>query len=169
MTPPAKPRARPITVFGGRRNNYEARARHFNAGGVSVALSPATNEYDNNEAAFAEVCDAMFDALTGAEAALAAAKAEASEQAELAARRAVEIANLHAQIPKEPRALLGVGCVRWIGDEMWALNKRETGWASSGYRIEGWDELFRRWRAVVLDVGTDEHGPYVLFGPAGRQ
>lgn len=159
---------RPITVYGQRRNNYEPATRSFTVGGIRVTLQAEGSHFDSADESFSLACDVIYDSATGASDALNEAQAEATRAADVAEQRAARVAQLEALIPKEPKALLGVGCVRWVGGEMWVLNKRETGWSSSGFRIDGWDELFRRWRAVVIDVGADEHGAYVLIGPKER-
>ena len=59
-----------------------------------------------------------------------------------------------------PARLLGVGCVRFRGPGLWLLNRQAEGWAAFGIRLDGWDELFRRFNVRVVDHGTDECGPW---------
>lgn len=56
--------------------------------------------------------------------------------------------------------LLGVGCVRFQGSDLWLLNGRERGFAHFGFRLRSWDELFRRWNVRVTEHGADEHGAW---------
>ncbi len=87
-----------------------------------------------------------------------------------ALRRTVEdlegkVASLRAQVRElkgeTPTTLMGPGTVRFTrAGDLWILNKRETGWASFGFRLDGWDELFRRFKVVVTEHGVDEHGAY---------
>ena len=70
--------------------------------------------------------------------------------------------------PTRPARLLGPGCVRFTErGELWVLNKRETGWSSFGYVVDGWDDLFRRFDVRVTSHGADEHGAYWIVEPNG--
>lgn len=60
--------------------------------------------------------------------------------------------------PKEPVRLLGPGCVRFRDGGIWLLNRREDGWASFGVQLASWDELFRRFDAIVTEHGSDAFG-----------
>lgn len=66
-----------------------------------------------------------------------------------------------AQHPPPPARLLGRGCVRFDTDgQLWMMNRAETGWASFGLCIGSWDELFRRFDAVVVEAKQDATGWY---------
>lgn len=70
---------------------------------------------------------------------------------------------LAAMPPKEPQRLIGTGgCVREDpkGRGLWLLNRAETGWASFGFRLDGWNDLFRRFDVVIGAPSTDEHGQW---------
>lgn len=71
--------------------------------------------------------------------------------------------------PKEPARLLGVGCVREdpLTSSLWLLACAEKGWAAFGYRLDGWDDLFRRFDVVVGVPRTDEHGQWWPAAPRG--
>ena len=56
--------------------------------------------------------------------------------------------------------LLGTGYVRFCGEELWLLNRRERGFGEFGYQCESWDDLFRRFDCRVTGHGTDEHGAW---------
>lgn len=95
--------------------------------------------------------------IAGAPVALAGARARVAElELALAAARA-------AQPPKRPIALLGEGCIRQDPRDpqvLWILNQASTGWASFGFRLEGWDDLFRRYDVIVGAPQVDEHGQW---------
>lgn len=44
--------------------------------------------------------------------------------------------------------------------QLWMMNRAETGWASFGLCIGSWDELFRRFDAVVVEAKQDATGWY---------
>ena len=72
-----------------------------------------------------------------------------------------EVQRLRAEVPpRKPVRLLGPGCVRFRDGELWLLNKRETGWGSFGLQLAGWDDLFRRFNAVVIEHGSDAFGEF---------
>lgn len=72
-----------------------------------------------------------------------------------------EVQRLRAEVPpRKPVRLLGPGCVRFRDGELWLLNKRETGWGSFGLQLTGWDDLFRRFNAVVVGHGSDAFGEF---------
>lgn len=72
-----------------------------------------------------------------------------------------EVQRLRAEVPpRDPVRLLGPGCVRFRDGKLWLLNKRETGWASFGLQLSGWDDLFRRFNVVVTDRGSDAFGDF---------
>ena len=73
-----------------------------------------------------------------------------------------------ARHPEKPARVLGPLCVRMQNGELWALNKRETGWSSSGFLVGSWDELFRRWDVIVTEHGVDKHGAYWMCEPTKK-
>ena len=108
----------------------------------------------NNEAL------AVAERLAGTAVRLAA---DTDRQRATEARVAVlEVALRDAQAripPKNPIWLMGPGWIRF--DErggMWVLSSGEKGWAAFGYRLEGWDDLFRRYAVHVTAHGVDETG-----------
>lgn len=76
-------------------------------------------------------------------------------------QREQEIAVLKMQVPpKQPLRLLGPGCVRMRDGVVWLLGHRTKGWAAWGIRLDGWDDLFRRYNVIVTEHGTGAHGDY---------
>lgn len=68
--------------------------------------------------------------------------------------------------PPQPVSLLGHGCVRFASTgELWLLNKREDGFASFGVRLNGWDDLFRRYNVRITEHGTDRCGEWWTAEP----
>jgi hypothetical protein len=72
--------------------------------------------------------------------------------------------------PKEPVRLMGTGCVREdpAGHGLWLLSKHETGWSAFGYRLDGWDDLFRRFDVCIGAPKQDEHGQWWPAQPRER-
>lgn len=73
-----------------------------------------------------------------------------------------ELARVKAAIPpKSPQKLMGTAAIR-RGENggLWVLNKPEEGWASFGFFVDGWDQLFRRFDLVVGDPVVDRTGQY---------
>lgn len=92
-----------------------------------------------------------------------AALPEFIERAEGEARELRDrIARLEQKVPPvRPGLLMGRGYVRFTDSgQIWLLNNREKGWGHFGFRIDDWDDLFRRWNVRVVEHGTDEHGPW---------
>lgn len=82
------------------------------------------------------------------------------------AKLRAEVSELRPLVPTgKPARMLGPGCVRMRGREIWLLNKQETGWASFGVRVESWDELFRRFDVRVTDHGVDETSEFWRVEP----
>jgi hypothetical protein len=168
---------RPIRLGGGVSHVVEfaqqpdgTRARQFTVGGVRVQVQATGREHD--EAAIALVYtlqgsadgvvrrwQALENRCSAAEQRAAAARADAA-----AARAELELARALVP-PAVPERLLGPGCVRFRGTELWLLNKRETGWASWGVRCAGWDDLFRRYAVTITARGADEHGEFWIAIP----
>jgi hypothetical protein len=111
------------------------RRRMIKLNGISVYIEP--NEDDSASRALAESLLAAPDVIRDLQ---------------------TENLALRARVPpKTPARLLGPGCVR-MRDGLWLLNKRAGGWASWGVRLDGWDDLFRRYNVLVTGHGEDEHG-----------
>lgn len=89
----------------------------------------------------------------------------AKHRTEIAALRE-ENAKLRAKLPpREPARLLGTGCVRQDPTTpavLWLLNSAAEGWSAFGFRLDGWDELFRRFDVKVDAPARDAHGQYWL-------
>lgn len=63
--------------------------------------------------------------------------------------------------PKAPLRIFGRGFVRFDADKsLWLLGKREAGWSAFGFRLDSWDDLFRRYDVRVVECGADEHGSW---------
>lgn len=58
-------------------------------------------------------------------------------------------------------APLTLRCLPSTGD-WWALNHREKGFASFGYRFAHLGEALDHFRVRVVDFGRDEHGLYLV-------
>lgn len=115
------------------------------------ALSLALDYHHNNDRRDALVFQAVAR-LRGAESDLSRAQ-EA-------------IGRLRAALPPDPPVrFFGPCCVRFdpAGNGIWLMNKRETGWSSSGFLYASWDEVFRRFDAHVTSHGTDEAGEYWIL------
>lgn len=81
-------------------------------------------------------------------------------------RLTAELRGLRAALPPaRPVRLLGPGCVRFRGAELWLLNRVEPGWSSWGVLVDGWDDLFRRFDARVTGHGRDNTGDYWTVEP----
>jgi hypothetical protein len=142
------------------------RIRQFEVGDVVVQVRATDRDRDEAAHALAEALHgaardvvrhwhALESRCSAAEARAAAAEGEADR--------------LRALVPPPaPERLLGPGCVRFRGSELWLLNRRETGWASWGMRCAGWDDLFRRYAVTITGHGIDEHGAYWIATPEGR-
>jgi hypothetical protein len=151
-----------ITVYGGG-------AAEFKAGNVSVLVRS-----DNGNERAAEYAAQLADhatAIAAAELRVAAYRSENVSLSRTIGGLEAECATLRAKVRElkgeTPTTLMGPGTVRFTrGGDLWILNKRETGWASFGFRLDGWDELFRRFKVVVTEHGVDEHGAYWIVSNA---
>lgn len=79
-----------------------------------------------------------------------------------------EAARLRADVPpKAPTRILGAGCLREDpnGRGLWLLSKPDTGWSAFGIRLDGWDDLFRRYDVVVGAPSTDAAGQWWPASP----
>jgi len=143
---------------GGGRN------RSFHVDDCEVRVSSRDRDHDARAAQLTNELAAAAVGITGRWAAL-----EAERNGAL--RRVGELARENARLlecvpPPQPARLLGPGCVRFSSSgELWLLNKREGGWSSWGVRLDGWDDLFRRYAAVITEHGVDEHGAYWIAEP----
>ncbi len=69
--------------------------------------------------------------------------------------------DLRAELPpSKPARLLAPGVVRMRDGRVWLLGNRAKGWASFGFLLESWDDLFRRYNVVVTGSGRDEAGDF---------
>jgi len=142
-----------ISRYGADAN--QARACGFDAApGVSVLVRPTT-------------CDRNADALRIAERLAGSAVRLASDAAELALMRdrvaslEAEVAAARAKIPpKKPIRLFGPGRVRFDQrGRLWLLDPAK-GWSGTGFMLDGWDDLFRRFAVRVTHHGADADGPF---------
>ena len=56
--------------------------------------------------------------------------------------------------------------IRFIGDHVWLMNRREGGLASTGMRFESLDALRDSWCVRLGEEGEDEHSRYIEALPA---
>ena len=142
------------------------RIRSFTVDGIRVQVQATDRERDTAAFALAATLHGAARDVVRRWHALEA-RCAAAEQRAAAAK--VEADRLRALVPPpSPQRLLGPGCVRFRGSELWLLNKRETGWASWGVRCAGWDDLFRCYAVMITEHGTDEHGAYWIASPEAR-
>lgn len=81
-----------------------------------------------------------------------------------------EVQQLRVAVPPTDPVRIGEGgCVRMRDGELWLLNHAHTGWASFGVRLASWDDLFRRYNAIVVEHGCDAFGDYWKMAPPPRQ
>jgi hypothetical protein len=141
-----------ITKFGGRGD--AAHDYSFEVDGISVLVLPYSAADDKKAMLLAQELASAVDAKRH--------QCDAEVERLLAsARRAAEAAEerLRALVPPAgPPRLLGVGCVRFRGDELWLLSRRDRGWGEFGIPIGSWDDLFRRYNVRVTAHGVDAHG-----------
>lgn len=84
------------------------------------------------------------------------------------------VAALQQQIdsmpPREPERIFGTGCVREdrTGRGLWLLSSSEKGWSAFGFRLDGWDDLFRRFDVVIGAPRADENGQWWPAEPRSR-
>lgn len=53
--------------------------------------------------------------------------------------------------------------IRPAGDgSWWALNKRETGWSSYGYRCDTLGEALDKFNTRATDFGRDKYGLFII-------
>ncbi len=87
--------------------------------------------------------------------------AEAEARAD---RLELELREARAAVPpKLPATIMGEACVRLDPahpEKLWILNRAADGWASFGFRVDGWDDLFRRFAVVIGAPRADERGQY---------
>jgi len=116
--------------------------------GVTVIVRANSRGTDEEAAITATVLAGIEEAIEGAQ------KAVASMAAELKKTQAM-------LPPKRPTRLLGTGYIRTTpSGEIWLLGSREKGWGAFGYGFDSWDTLFRAFDVRIVEVGTDEHGPW---------
>jgi hypothetical protein len=109
----------------------------------------------------AEVAAQIIEGVSGA--ALVASQDEAYALRARVSEIETELARAKAAIPpKEPLKLMGTAAIRpgTGGAGLWVLNKPEEGWASFGFFVDGWNDLFRRFDVVVGEPVTDAAGQY---------
>lgn len=109
----------------------------------------------------AEVAVQIIEGVGGAS--LVAAQDEAYALRARVSELQAELARAKAAIPpKEPLKIMGTAAIRQGagGAGLWVLNKPEEGWASFGFFVDGWNDLFRRFDVVVGEPVTDAAGQY---------
>lgn len=132
-----------------------AHRRSFDVGDCRVIVEPGDRDSDEAGAVLAEALSGdaeRWEDLRTRYMSAVGDRALASE----------EITRLRGRIaPNEPARLLGPGYVRFSETRiMWLLSRRDTGWSSFGVVVSDWDDLFRRYNALVTAHGEDEHGPW---------
>lgn len=131
-----------ITAFA--PNGAGSRARSFVIDGVRVSVR---HEDDD------ERCEAMAEFLAAAPKVIADLRSE--------------VQRLLALVPAKDRSrLLGHGCVRMKNRELWLLSRQDRGWGEFGVRLDGWDDLFRRFNVVVTSRGQDAFGEFWIVEDA---
>lgn len=83
-------------------------------------------------------------------------------RAELEAVKADRDRALAALPPPAPAKLLGAGAVREDphGRGLWLLSNAHAGWSAFGFRLDGWDDLFRRYDVRIGKPEIDSHGQW---------
>lgn len=151
-------------------------ARTFTIGSVEVAVSHRHNRHvdegTDDDAVVGTVAEWCRDSVTQLARADALMRHNAARWESTRSDLQAKIDRLQQQIHEhqveKPARVLGPLCVRMRAGELWALNKRETGWSSSGFLVGSWDELFRRWDVLVTEQGVDTHGAYWMCEPTKR-
>lgn len=139
------------------------RLRSFTVDGVRVMFQAPDRERDLAATALAA---SLHGAARGVVRRWHALESRCSAAEQRAVVAEAEADRLRALVPPPaPQRLIGPGCVRFRGAELWLLNKREGGWAAWGVRCVGWDDLFRRYAVTITEHGTDEHGAYWIAAP----
>lgn len=142
------------------------RIREFRVDGIRVQVQATDRDLDHTAEALAESLNGAARDVVRRWHALESRCSAAEARAAAATREAEQ---LRQQVPPPaPQRLLGPGCVRFRGTELYLLSKRDTGWSSWGVRCAGWDDLFRRYAVVITEHGTDEHGAYWIAAPEAR-
>jgi hypothetical protein len=153
-----------VTTFGA-GNGGTIRRQISTGRGVTVLVSPTTN--DDNAAA--EDMTSVLAAFLGkTERAWTQLEQRCREAEQFAERLEALTRKLEARVPPpSPERMLGPACIRFDDrGRLWVLNKRETGWASFGVIMDGWDDLFRRYAVRITEHSTDECGSYWMAVPA---
>lgn len=135
------------------------RIRNFAVRGIEVSVRAGSPDKDVEARALADTLAAHAAGEDFRWTMLERQAREAVERAEKMEQRALAA---EARLPPpSPERLLGVGCVRFDSTgRLWLLNQRKHGWASFAVRVDGWDDLFRRFAARVTSHGTDESGAW---------
>lgn len=142
-------------------HRYMADAQGHHAHGISGIEGASVLVRGERAAEVAAELAASAEALT-------AARREADARATALRARleelSVELAKARAAIPPaRPAELLGTACIREAPGEgrgLWVLGNAAKGWASFGFWVAGWDDLFRRFDVVIGAPITDQHGQY---------
>ena len=132
------------------------RAHGFGIDGHRIMVTPRIEGEgeDDTEDAFRVAC--WLSRIAATEAALLARVEEAKS----------EICALQDKLPPErPANLLGDGCVRQRDGSLYLINRADDGFGEWGIRLDGWDDLFRRYDVRVNSPETDDHGQYWVVSP----
>lgn len=143
-----------ITTYGRSRNGSGPRMRALTwHNGARVSI-----DHGDDDALVAEAANQIAD-LSSKAAGLVETIAALRDALE---RQRLELERTRALIPpKVPLRIFGRGFVRFDADKsLWLLGKRETGWSAFGFRLDSWDDLFRRYDVRVVECGADEHGSW---------
>jgi hypothetical protein len=116
--------------------------------GVKVMVRANSREVDDEAALVTQAIAGIEETLAGAQATIVSMVGE--------------LRKAKALVPLEkPTRLLGTGYVRMTPrGEICLLGGREKGFGHFGYGFDSWDTLFRTFDVKIVEVGTDEHGPW---------
>lgn len=154
-----------ITAFA---ETPSGRIRSFSVDGVEVSVRPHGRDHDGRAE---ELAEQLADVASGTVCRMLQNERDLEQaQSDLNVARRL-IADLTARVPPPaPVRLIGPGCVRFDSlGALWLLGNRERGWSSFGFKLDGWDDLFRRYAVTITEHGTDKHGMWWTAELVGSQ
>ena len=153
-----------ITVFAKRADGTRMRA--FDVDGCTITVTPRDDDEGEDERA-AQLALELATVGTNISVRWVKLFDERNEAVTRVAALQIENALIASKIPPPtPARMAGTACVRF--DEqgrLWLLNRGDRGWAEFGIRLDGWDDLFRRYAVRVTSHGIDQHGTYWIIAP----
>lgn len=142
-----------ITQYGASTN--QTRACGFDAApGLSVLIRPTTEDGNDDAMRLAE-------RLAGVAERIAADAATEMALRDRIAKLEADVAAVRAKLPpKQAARLFGPARARFDQrGRLWLLDPAK-GWSGTGYMLDGWDDLFRRFAVRVTHAGADAEGPF---------